>query len=197
MKKIVLLSLVISFLASMVWAQEKVEAPVWNVGDSWTYENSSGGKWKVTVQKVEETQYEIMSYKTIQIYDKATLNRKDQNVRGIMFPKMLNFPISVGKKWRDNASWIGDQTGLKREGLVEYAVEGQENVTTRAGTFGSFRILTKITLASAGRTSSYWQKVWYSPDVKFLIKREYQKDQFWGNLENSILFDYKLVGNMK
>lgn len=54
MKKIVILSLSILFLASLVWAQEKVEAPVWNVGDKWTYKNVHGNTWSNEVVDAKE-----------------------------------------------------------------------------------------------------------------------------------------------
>ena len=36
-KKIIFLGLLLVFLAAMVFAQEKIEAPVWNVGDKWAF----------------------------------------------------------------------------------------------------------------------------------------------------------------
>jgi hypothetical protein len=33
MKKIMIMGFLVLFLAPMVWAQETIEAPVWNVGD--------------------------------------------------------------------------------------------------------------------------------------------------------------------
>ena len=37
MKKIVLLLGIFLLFPSITWAQEKVEAPVWNVGDKWVF----------------------------------------------------------------------------------------------------------------------------------------------------------------
>jgi hypothetical protein len=37
MKRIIFLGCLVLFLPAMVFAQEKVEAPVWNVGDKWDF----------------------------------------------------------------------------------------------------------------------------------------------------------------
>ena len=37
MKKIILSGCLILFLSTMVFAQDKIEAPVWNVGDKWVF----------------------------------------------------------------------------------------------------------------------------------------------------------------
>jgi hypothetical protein len=49
MKKMVLLASLIVFLPAMVFAQEKVEAPVWNVGDKWNFT----GDGNIEVVKVD------------------------------------------------------------------------------------------------------------------------------------------------
>ncbi len=37
MRKIIVLLGIFLFFPSITWAQEKVEAPVWNVGDKWVF----------------------------------------------------------------------------------------------------------------------------------------------------------------
>jgi hypothetical protein len=41
MKKIVLLGLLVALLPALVVAQEKVERPIWNVGDKWNFNKGS------------------------------------------------------------------------------------------------------------------------------------------------------------
>ncbi len=50
MKKMVLLALLIVSLAATAFAQEKVEAPVWNVGDKWSFT----GNGSIEVAKAEQ-----------------------------------------------------------------------------------------------------------------------------------------------
>ena len=41
MKRILLLGTLIVFIPAILFAQEKVEAPVWNVGDKWVFTQGS------------------------------------------------------------------------------------------------------------------------------------------------------------
>ena len=45
MKKIIFLLWIFLLVPSITWAQERVEAPAWNVGDKWDF--SKGGTAKV------------------------------------------------------------------------------------------------------------------------------------------------------
>ncbi len=45
MKKLMILVWMILLLSPMVWAQERCEAPVWNVGNKWTYKDAAGVTW--------------------------------------------------------------------------------------------------------------------------------------------------------
>ena len=53
MRKIMFLGLLVVFLPAMVSAQEKIEAPVWNVGDKWT----STGDGIIEVVKADQSGY--------------------------------------------------------------------------------------------------------------------------------------------
>ena len=53
MKKMIL-GLLILFFAAVAWAQEKVEAPVWNIGDRWTFKRQDGIIWTFRVVDVKE-----------------------------------------------------------------------------------------------------------------------------------------------
>ena len=54
MKKMIFLCFVVLFLASSVWAQEKIEAPILNVGDKWTYKRADGQIYSNEVVKVTD-----------------------------------------------------------------------------------------------------------------------------------------------
>jgi len=78
MKKIIVLSLIILFLVSMAWAQEKCEAPIWNVGDSWTYENSRGQTKTREVVHVSNDLFftKYKGHQNLSAYDRKTMNLK-------------------------------------------------------------------------------------------------------------------------
>ena len=53
MKKTIFLGLLIMFLPALVFSQEKVEAPVWNVGDKWVF----SGEGSIEVINADQNSY--------------------------------------------------------------------------------------------------------------------------------------------
>ena len=97
------------FLPTMVFAQEKIEAPVWNAGDKWTFTNDGN----IEVVKADQSGYilkfsegkcvfESQGCNTI-LFEKSTLNRintveGDKRKKYTMgLKKILNFPYTPGK----------------------------------------------------------------------------------------------------
>ena len=108
MRKIMFLGLLVVFLPAMVSAQEKIDAPAWNVGDKWTF--TSDGI--IEVIKADQSGYtlkfskrtciyETQGYDTI-LFHKSSLNRlnflegdkQKKYTRG--HKKLFDFPLSVG-----------------------------------------------------------------------------------------------------
>ena len=75
--------------------------------------------------------------------------------------------------------------------LIDFNVEGIEDLATAAGTFKTYKIRHKLTMMRA-RNPSGWLLFWYSPDAKWWVKREVEKSNFWGNLQNAELVSYQL-----
>lgn len=202
MKKVILLSLVGCFFASVAWAQEKVEAPVWNVGDKWTYKDATGGTFTNEVVEVKEDLFIVKrgEFQDLVAYDRKTMNMIymiDASGRQIkstsVLRKLWNFPIIIGKKWTD----ITTSPPLGGTGdvnfLHEFRVEGVEEVTTPAGTFKAYRIHYKQKNLSSGRDG--WIRFWYSTEVKTWVKRVSEETGFWARFitaRNAELISYEL-----
>ena len=60
-----------------------------------------------------------------------------------------------------------------------------------AGAFKSFKIEVKQTNL-AGQFASGKVYLWYSPEVKFVVKLEYEKVAYWRNQKNFELISFKL-----
>lgn len=110
MKKIIVLSLVILFLVSMAWAQEKCEAPVWNVGDTWTYKFTNGHTETREVIDISNDLFivKIEGEQNLSAYNRKTMNLKyliDENGKQVEamsgVRKLYDFPIVVNKMWSD------------------------------------------------------------------------------------------------
>jgi hypothetical protein len=74
--------------------------------------------------------------------------------------------------------------------LIDFNVEGIEDLTTPAGTFKTYKIRHKLTNMRVSKSG--WILYWYSPDVKWWVKREVEKSNFWQRLLNVELVSYEL-----
>jgi hypothetical protein len=188
MKRVMILSVLVLLLAPMAWAQEKCEAPIWNIGDKWTYKDVTGSTFTSQVVRIEEDLFIVKTEgaQYLSGYDKKTLNSKfqiEESGRKIKnttnYRKIFDFPIFVGKKWTYTST--GRAAGIAGYEEVTYIndfiIEGIEDITTPAGTFKAYRIHYKQT--NMGLGISGWMRRWYSPEAKTWVKREFEKVSFW------------------
>jgi hypothetical protein len=60
MKKIaIFIAVFISMVGGFTSAQEKMDAPIWNVGDKWIYKNAEGKKVSNEVVKVDDESFVV------------------------------------------------------------------------------------------------------------------------------------------
>lgn len=171
---------------------ERCEAPIWNVGDRWTYRTSSGKNWTIEVVDDKED-ISIMKVGKEKIgYDKNTLNEKfiiDEKGNKIRSPywgrKLFNFPIFIGKNWTDITTANGDNY------LNEFKFIGVDEIDTPAGTFKGYKIYCKHTNMS-NTTFTGHAIYWYSPQVKNWIKREFDNRTVLRAFEDAVILRFKL-----
>jgi len=189
MKKIAFLGLLIVFLPAMVFGQEKIDAPVWNVGDKWVF-NREG---PMEVIGVDAQWYSVnfsegifpKDASGIAIFERSTLNvkyllEKDKRKDYIGFrKKILNFPLTPGKQWRGifERNELGPIGGVGRAEYQEtFRSLGWEEVGVRAGKFKAIKLEYKFVgsfgIGSGGENKAWY---WYSPEVKNLVKCHYEK----------------------
>ena len=97
MKKIFFSALLMAFLPSMVIAQDKIEAPIWNVGDKWTFT----GDGSIEVIKADQNGY--------------VLKFSDKNC---LFERQECSAIFFDKSTRNRANTVKGEKGKKyNEGL--------------------------------------------------------------------------------
>ncbi len=198
MKKLIFLGLLIVLLPALVFAQEKVEAPVWNVGDKWVFT----GNGSIEVVKADQSGYilkfsegkcifESQGCNTI-LFEKSTLNRMNVIDGGKLkkytmgVTKILNFPLSTGKEWKHSYSallFYGPWKGQYSYDYSEnYMILGWEEVEVRAGKFKALRLeyKRKVTYApqqwAPGTDELIKHHYWYSPEAKYFVKCQYDKD---------------------
>lgn len=188
MKKAILLGLVILFLSAIALAQEKVEAPIWNEGDKWTYKRVDGATWTVEIVGIKEDLYILRTQgvQDLSVYDKKSMNVKyliEQSGRRLKatshMKKLFDFPIFIGKKWTDTTTAMSSSRRVEENYINDFKIEGAEEVVTRVGAFKTLKIHYKQT-NMYGRNG--WVVHWYSPEAKTWVKREVEKTDYWASI---------------
>jgi hypothetical protein len=215
MKKMISFGWLIVFFPALLFAQEKVETPVWNVGDKWEFNN--GGK--IGVLKMEKDGYvvsfsdrnciiESQGFQTI-IFDKNNLQRTlwvkgDKCKKYTMgLKKIFNFPYTIGKQWTDAycaAPIVGPAKGqISLDYYEKYRIIGWEDITTRGGKFRALKLeVIRGNEAMPQRwvpQNEYKGLYWYSPEVKNFVKCEYDPaavKEYQGEVVNWELTSFQL-----
>jgi hypothetical protein len=189
MKKIIFLLWISLLFPSITWGQEKIEAPVWNVGDKWVFD----GEGPMEVIGCDAQWYSVKfsegifpkDASGIAIFERSTLNvkyllekDKRKDYRGFR-KKILNFPLTPGKQWKGlfERNELGPIGGIGRAEYQEtFRSLGWEEVEVRAGKFKAIKVEYKFVrsfgLGSGGENKAWY---WYSPEVKNFVKCQYEK----------------------
>ena len=206
MKKITFLVWLVVFLPAMVPAQEKIEAPIWNVGGKWSF----NGNGSIEVVKADQSGYilrfsegtclfESQGFNTI-LLEKSTRNRihvvegekRKKYTMGLR--KIPDFPLGGGKQW--DYAYSAKVKGAMQVNYVDYSehyrVLGWEVTEVRAGRFKTLR--GEYTRGGTGAMNLKIEDVkhlyWYSPEVKYFVKCQYDKDWIMGQKE---VFNWELT----
>ena len=215
MKKIAFLALSMVFLPATLFAQEKVEAPVWNVGDKWGFSD----RGTIEVLKMDKDGYvvrfsesiciiETQGYQSI-IFDKTTFQRVhslqgDKRKKYAMgLKKIFNFSYSLGKQWTDAYGarpLVGPGKGqISLDYYEKFRILGWEDITIQGG---KFKALKMEVIRGHEAFPQRWIPgleykgfYWYSPDVKYFVKCEYDPaavKEYRGEVVNWELTSFRL-----
>ena len=88
----------------------------------------------------------------------------------------IQSPLTVGKTWPVRTNNINRATGAvwRRSGISK--VVGEESITTKAGTFGTFRIETTFTGTNVNNPTlknEVTSTTWYAPAIDHWVKRTF------------------------
>jgi hypothetical protein len=182
MKKMVFLGCLVLLFPTIVYGQEKIEVPVWNVGDKWALhregsmevvgidKNGYVVKFSGGIFQESQTGTAIFSTSNLNILYlvKATKLREYIETRRRLF----DFPLTVGKQWKD---CFYRRVAQHTEA---FSVVGWEEIEVRAGKFRALKLEYKLDVEVVGNirygamplgprgTVCYW----YSPEVKNFVK---------------------------
>lgn len=188
MKKAILVSFLVLFISAMAFGQDKIETPVWKIGDKWTLT----GDVIITVVNADESSYSVKYLtsggESILIFEKSSLNRLYAMDKDKRIPydgrnkRLFNFPLNIGKGWKDK--YIVKQASLAAKEytyLETFTVLGWEDIVIQAGKFKTLKIEYKqeVIGQTPGRPKEGKAWYWYSPDVKYMVKCQYEKSDYW------------------
>ena len=198
MKKILILSCLILYFATMVYAQEKIEAPIWNIEDKWNFKR----KATMTVVDADESNYTIRSGTSIYIYEKSSLNilYSMERDRRIKYKegrrRLLNFPLEIGKTWKDRfvSRPTYGTTGASPENIYyeTYTVLGWEDIVVEAGKFRAIKLEYKQEGIGQDRTWVGKAWYWYSPEVGYFVNCQHENSPVWIGTYDWELTSFKL-----
>jgi hypothetical protein len=86
----------------------------------------------------------------------------------------IRLPLAAGKTWTFQSTDVNSTNGFSSKRSGSSKVVGQESVTTRAGTFDTFRIETTYSLRSTNDPTKKVQvttQMWYAPAINHWVKR--------------------------
>jgi hypothetical protein len=165
-------------------SQEKIDAPIWNVGDRWTYKTADEKRFTNAVIKIDDEFFVVRMGGSpyLQVYDKKTMNIKKwiDSSGTEASPNVMNiydFPLFVGKKWGGRIHASGAAGALGWE--YSFKVEDIEEINTIAGSFKAYRLYGKHYNMSPRAGPGGWIKFWYSPEAKVWVKRVVEKSKYW------------------
>jgi|WetSurSiteA1Bulk_404760.scaffolds.fasta_scaffold108506_1 hypothetical protein len=204
MRKLIWLLWAILLFPSITWAQDKIEAPVWNVGDKWALTQGS-----VEVVSVDQNSYtltfskdtcrvENMGHEKI-VFDKSTLNKidgiREDKCEKITQPqrRILDFPFNLGKEWSDTGTVTpssGPMKGITMDFSETFKVLGWEDVKVQAGIFKTIKL--RHTIKNKTMNASGESLYWYAPEVKYFVKCEYDTS-YWLGVTNWELISFQLT----
>jgi hypothetical protein len=167
-------------------AQTTEPAPV-RVGDRWSYDikdDATGDlRHAITVVVVDINESEITTRTIIRgkdrpqtmVFDRDWGRIDDGNWKLHPAGIGIKTPLQVGKEWRSDANAMNLQSGVAFRASGVAKVVGEEQVTTPAGTFDTYRVDTMVRLLnSRDQTKSQtWTFVfWYAPAVNRWVRRK-------------------------
>lgn len=167
-------------------------APVWKVGDSWTYQVTGVSKGQhrqeiVGEEKVAGLNAYVMRSDESTMYIDRSLNLIQGRKKGVTEytyspPRQdYDWPLAVGKSWRAKGKV---KTGSSESNFARRVlVRGYGIVRVPAGEFEAFYILTTTT-SFIGPELKIGQEprileIWYAPKVRHHVKRVVYTDKGW------------------
>jgi len=207
LRRAITTSLAIQLLLVSYGAAQTADPGPIRVGDRWSYEFKDGltgdVRQAVTIVAAEINEKEIITRTSVRgredrpntivfdpgwgRIDDGTWKHRPSDLLGI------KKPLQIGKQWRAEGNSTNAQTGVAMQTSGSAKVVGQEQITTPAGKFDTFRVeLTVRQINTKDQTKSVTLTVvtWHAPAINRWA-RKHTEVRFEGRLRDS--FDEELT----
>src|SRR3989338_2101616 len=162
------LSLLLSSVPSLAQTPQAVR-PTYSIGDKWIL-----GMGVFDLIRIENDVYVFSNEKAREIRLTKELGLvKSEGPMGLLefYPSLpLEWPLEVGKKGERQIEWQTPRSGGFRRIYVEWKIQAYEDVQVSAGSFKAFKIHHAWQVGPLGEQQSRELFMWYSPEVKQIIK---------------------------
>lgn len=90
-------------------------------------------------------------------------------------PRMLSFPLKVGKRWQYKSDWLFKPKSSRGTVSMDVAVVAQEAIEVPAGRFEAFRLEATGELGGSSPSNTFYAgqtttTYWYAPAAKAVVK---------------------------
>ena len=165
--------------------QETLEDP--QVGDHWTYEirdDITGDVKSTLTSTITDVTTKDVSIRNAVVgnpnfgyvnYDRSWNRTSNDSFRFIPNDGSgIKTPLAVGKTWSVRANDLNATTGVGWRRSVTSKVLAQESITTRAGTFDTYKIEVSVDFQNIKDPTKKFQEVsqtWYAPAIDHWVKQ--------------------------
>jgi hypothetical protein len=188
LRRAIATSLAIQLLLVGYCAAQAVDPGPIRVGDRWSYDikDALTGDLRqaVTIVAAEINEKEITTRISVRGRDRPLTfvfdhdwGRVDDGVWKHRPSDLLGIkkPLQVGKQWRAEGNSANLQNGVALQTSALAKVVGQEQITTPAGTFDTFRIeltVRQINTRDQTKSTTLNTVTWYAPAINRWVKRQ-------------------------
>lgn len=154
-----------------------VEAPEWQVGDRWRYNDGYG-------MRVEAVDSGLVTFRRLDdatqwVKRRGFLRETAQSATTLRQVIYRSIPADAGQRLNAASPLVftREYTANKRMLVhnTSWVVEGREKVTVPAGSFDSYIIVMRTRNAATGWTG--FERWWYAPEVRNYVRMEYRYGQ--------------------
>jgi len=200
LRRAITTSLAIQLVLVSYCAAQAVDPEPIRVGDRWSYDikDALTGDLRlaVTIVAAEINEKEIITRTSVRGKDRPNTivfnpdwGRIDDGVWKHRPSDLLGIkkPLQIGKQWRAEGNSTNVQTGVAMQTSGLAKVVGQEQITTPAGTFDTFRVeltVRQINTKDQTKSTTLTVVVWYAPAINRWVRKNTEV-RFEGRLRDS------------